>query len=433
MWWRDQFASWKQAGVILSVLLMLSPVMAQNQPKDPSVPIKNVEFQGSDIRAALTFLADYGNVNVVIAPDVTGTVTIRLRDVNWRDAMDIIGRTYDLSIVDDQAGYVRVLKSATYREELTKKAEHDATQQKLVPLETKIIKINNSVAQDMLETVKNLLTERGRVVADLRSNSLVLQEVPDNIPAVLDYITRLDSPSKQIKISAQLLEISSDGLQELGINWMVNSNFSSTGGNTNGDQTGQVMADIGSTDPIGRYTVKVAGSDWNLNAFVEAVVKSGKGKIIAHPEITTVENKEARIQMGSKVPVKQFDESGNVVIKFEQVGTILTVTPHITAENQVLMHLKPERSTFEYDAAGVIINTNNAETNVIVANGQTAVIGGLTTQDESDTEYGVPVLKDIPLLGQLFKFSTKNWESKDLVIFVTPTVAEGDLASNQNP
>jgi type IV pilus secretin PilQ/predicted competence protein len=432
MWWRDQFASWKQAGAVVAVLLVLSPVMAQDQVKDPSVPIKNVEFQGSDIRAALTFLADYGNVNVVVAPDVTGTVTIRLRDVNWRDAMDIIGRTYDLAIVDDQAGYVRVLKSKTYREELTKKSEHDATQMKLVPLETKIVKINNSVANDMIETVKNLLSERGKVVADLRSNSIVLQEIPDNIPAVLDYIARLDSPSKQIKISAQLLEISSEGLEELGINWMMNGSYTSDGGNSI-DQTGEVLADIGTTDPIGRYTVKVLSRDWSLDAFVEAVVKSGKGKIIAHPEITTVENKEARIQMGQKVPVKQFDESGNVVIKFEQIGTILTVTPHITAENQVLMNLKPERSTFEYDAAGVIINTNNAETNVIVANGETAVIGGLTTQDETETEYGVPLLKDIPLMGRLFKFSTKLAKSKDLVIFVTPTIAEGDLASNQTP
>jgi type IV pilus assembly protein PilQ len=132
--------------------------------------------------------------------------------------------------------------------------------------------------------------------------------------------------------------------------------------------------------------------------------------------------------MGQKVPVKQFDESGNVVIKFEEIGTILIVTPHITAENQVLMHLKPERSTFEFDAAGVIINTNNAETNVIVNNGQTAVIGGLTTQDETESELGVPLLKDIPIFGNLFKYSRKETQSKDLVIFVTPTIVDSDLA-----
>ena len=432
MWWRDQVTSWKFAGSLMAVLLLAIPVWSQENLPDETALIKNVEFQGSEIRSAMTFLADYGKVNVVVAPDVTGTVTIRLRDVNWRDAMDIIGRTYDLAIVDDQAGYVRVMKSETYREELTKQSEHDANQMKLVPLETKIVKIANSVAGDMVETVKNLMTERGKVVADTRSNSLVIQEIPENLQAVMDYIATLDSPAKQIKISAQLLEISSEGLQELGVNWMLNGSYVTDGG-TQSTQTGEVMADVGAEDPIGRYSVQILSHDWSLDAFVETMVKSGKGKIIAHPEITTVENKEARIQMGQKVPVKQFDESGNVVIKFEEIGTILTVTPHITAENQVLMHLKPERSTFEFDAAGVVINTNNAETNVIVSNGQTAVIGGLTTQDEVETEYGVPILKDIPVLGYLFKFTTKSSESRDLVIFVTPTIAEGDLALNQTP
>ena len=433
MWWRDQVISWKLAGSVLVVLALAVPASAQDATlSDDAALIKNVEFQGSEIRSAMTFLADFGKVNVVVAPDVTGTVTIRLRDVNWRDAMDIIGRTYDLAIVDDRSGYVRVMKAETYREELTRQSEHDASQMKLVPLETKIVKVANSVAADMVETVKNLLTDRGKVVADTRSNSLVLQEVPENLQIVMDYVAKLDSPAKQIKISAQLLEISSEGLQELGVNWMMNGNYTTSGG-TSTTQTGEVMADIGSEDPIGRYSVQVASHDWSLDAFVEAMVKSGKGKIIAHPEITTVENKEARIQMGQKVPVKQFDQSGNVVIKFEEIGTILTVTPHITAENQVLMHLKPERSTFEFDAAGVVINTNNAETNVIVSNGQTAVIGGLTTQDEVETEYGVPILKDIPLLGYLFKFTTKNSESRDLVIFVTPTIAEGDLALNEKP
>jgi len=433
MWWRDQVTSWKFAGSVLALLSLVAPVWAQETiAPDESAMIKNVEFQGSEIRSAMTFLADYGKVNVVVAPDVTGTVTIRLRDVNWRDAMDIIGRTYDLAIVDDRAGYIRVMKSESYREELTKQSEHDANQMKLVALETKIVKIANSVAGDMVETVKNLMTERGKVVADTRSNSLVIQEIPENLQAVMDYIATLDSPAKQIKISAQLLEISSEGLQELGVNWMINGGYTTEGG-TQSTQTGEVMADVGAEDPIGRYSVQILSHNWNLDAFVETMVKSGKGKIIAHPEITTVENKEARIQMGQKVPVKQFDESGNVVIKFEEIGTILTVTPHITAENQVLMHLKPERSTFEFDAAGVVINTNNAETNVIVSNGQTAVIGGLTTQDEVETEYGVPILKDVPLLGYLFKFTTKNSESRDLVIFVTPTIAEGDLAVNQNP
>lgn len=415
-------------GCALVALMTLTSVMAQDsQPADPSVPIKNLQFQAAEIRSVLNFLADYGNVNVVVAPDVSGTVTIRLQNVQWRAAMDIIGRTYDLAVVDDaEAGYIRVLRSETYRTEITEQQKHNAQQHQLVDLETKIVKISNSVASELEETVESLMSDRGKATADKRSNSLILQEVPSHLPIVLDYISKLDMPAKQIKISAQLLEISSSNLQELGINWMASGTYTTESGRVY-NQTGEVIGNLG-TDVLGRYSLNASGTDWTLDGFVEAVVESGKGKIIAHPEITTVENQEARIQMGQKVPVKQFDESGNVVIKFEEIGTILIVTPHITAENQVLMHLKPERSTFEFDAAGVIINTNNAETNVIVNNGQTAVIGGLTTQDETESELGVPILKDIPIFGNLFKFSRKQTESKDLVIFVTPTIVDADLA-----
>lgn len=440
MCWRDTKKMYKVTGAFLVLLMLAVPAVAQDATAQPvaepqvdrGLPIDNVEFQGSEIRAALTFLADYGKANVVVAPDVQGTVTIRLKAVYWRDAMEIIGRTYDLSIIDDKAGYIRVMRAESYRKELSEQNKHNAEQRKLVNLETRIIKVSNSVAADMVETVKSLMSERGSCVADVRSNSLVLQEVPDNIPVILDYIAQLDLPARQIKISAQLLEISSEGLEELGINWMISGSYESQSG-VEIPQYGSVTADVGTENPIGRYGIQILNHDWNLDAFVEAIVKSGKGKIIAHPEITTVENKEARIQMGQKVPVKQFDESGNVVIKFEEIGTILVCTPHITAENRVLMHLKPERSTFQFDAAGVIINTNNAETNVIVGNGETAVIGGLTTQDEVETQYGVPILKDIPLLGKLFKFTNKKSESRDLVIFVTPTIVEDDLAVIDTP
>jgi len=433
MWCCKQKLSSRLFGVLAAGVLLFTPLVTQAQRAgDASAPIENLQFQGAELRSVLTFLADYGKVNVVIAPNVTGTVTIRLANVHWREAMDIIGRTYDMAVVDEKGGYIRVVPAKDYREELTRQSEHEANQMKLVPLETRIIKVSNSTAEDMIETVKSLLTERGKATADVQSNSLVVQDIPENIPVVIDYITQLDKPARQIKISAQLLEISSDGLSELGVNWMANGVSQSEGGHTTFDQTGEVMADVASisgTKEIGKYSIKVMGNDWRLDAFVDAVVKSGKGKIVAHPEISTVENKEARIQMGQKIPVKQFDQAGNVVIKFEEIGTILTVTPHITAENQVLMHLRPERSFAEFDVAGVIINTNNAETNVIVNNGQTAVIGGLTTQDETETEYGVPILKDIPLLGMLFKYTQKTNESKDLVIFVTPTIAE-ELAKN---
>ncbi|MDH4156980.1 MAG: hypothetical protein OEW00_06875 [candidate division Zixibacteria bacterium] len=399
--------------------------LAEEQP-DPSTPIKNLQFQSADIHSVLTFLADYGGVNVVVAPEVEGTVTIKLNNVQWRSAMNIIGRTYALSVIDEEEGYIRVLPSEDYRKEVSEQEKHKAEQRELVALSTKIVRISNSTSNDIVEAVKSLMTDRGKASSDSRSNSIILQEVPANMQNVLDYIAELDKPAHQIKISTQILELSTKDVEELGIDWVAQGTYTTESGRAY-PQLGHLNGDR-VADYAGRYQVSALQHGWSVDAFIEAMVNSNKGKIVAHPEITTVDNKEAKIQLGQKIPVKQFDEAGNVVIKFEEVGTILVVTPHITAENQIIMHLKPERSTYEFDPNGVIINTSNAETHVIVANGQTAVIGGLTTEDEVNTEIGVPLLKDIPLLGRLFKYTNNRVESRDLVIFVTPTIVDENLA-----
>jgi type IV pilus secretin PilQ/predicted competence protein len=411
------------ASVLLSLTLSVS---AAEEPKDPTKPIKSLQFQSADIRSVLTFLADYGGINVVVAPNVAGTVTFKLQDVMWRNALDIIGRTYNLAVVDEK-DYIRVLPQDDYLKEVTEREKHNSEQRQLVALETKIVKISNSASDDIVNAVKSLMTERGKATSDTRSNSIIVQEVPNNIQKVLDYIAELDKPAKQIKISAQLVEVSSDGLEELGVKWTASGSYTTESGRKY-DQTGEVDLNRNS-DVAGQYHITALQKGWTVDAIVQTMVRNGKGKIIAHPEITTIDNKEAKIQMGQKVPIKQFDQSGNVTTKFEEVGTILTVTPHITAENQILMHLIPERSTYQFDPNGVIINTNNAETHVIVGNGQTAVIGGLTTQDEVESTIGVPILKDIPILGMLFKYTNKRTENRDLVIFVTPTIVDKDLAA----
>lgn len=427
---------WKRRNHLVHLILVFavsalvaSSVMSQETPTgDSKAPIKNLQFQSADIRSVLTFLADYGGVNVVVAPKVSGTVTIKLSNVGWRQALEIIGSTYDMAIVEEaQKGYFRVLPVEDYRNEVTEQRKHMQSQLQLEPLRTKIVHISNSTSNDMIKAVKSLLTERGKASSDPRSNSVILQEVPSNFDAVLSFIAELDRPAKQIKISAQLVEISTTNLTEIGVNWRVDGSFRTNSGRTI-SQTGSVTADIGATAPVGQYSISALQNGWTVNAVVEALVTSGNGKIVAHPEITTIENKMARVQVGQKVPIKQFDESGNTAIVFEEVGTILMVTPHITAENQILMHLRPERSTFEFDPNGIVISTNNAETNVIVGNGETAVIAGLTTQDEVESVVGVPVLKDIPILGNLFKFTQKRVQSRDLVIFVTPTIVETGIA-----
>ncbi len=432
-------------GILLGITAMVSVTSGQTQ--DPSEPIKTLNFQAAEIRSVVRFLADYGHVNVVVAPTVQGNVTIALRDVTWKQALEIIGQTYDLAVVYEEAGYIRILPAADYRREMTDIKKYQQEQNTLTDLDTKIIKISNSTSSSIVDAVQSLLSPRGKATADPRTNSIVLQEIPENIDKVIEYISKLDQPPKQIKISAQLLEVNSRSLTELGVNWNLNGYDGSVrpatspdlfrgadaiagDGANAGDQVNKTRTsasqntDLLGTNAAGQFWIRTIQDSWDLEARISALVDDGKGKILAHPEITTIDNSEARIQMGQKVPIKQFDQSGNTVITFEEVGTLLKVTPHITSANKILMHLMPERSTYEYGQAGVIINTNNAETNVVVENGQTAVIGGLTTQDEIENHIGLPILKDIPILGYLFSYKHKEVTNRDLVIFVTPTIVD---------
>ncbi len=418
-------------------VLMVAVVLTTasfSETKDPAEPIKTINFQAAEVRSVIRFLADYGQINVVVAPAVEGNVTIALTNVSWKEALEIIGRTYDLAIVYEESGYIRVLPAEVYRQELTDTQKHHVEQNNLIALTTKIIKVNNSTATSIVTAVKSVMSDRGKATADERTNSIVLQEIPENLAEVEGFIATLDQPPRQIRISAQLLEISSRELHEMGVNWLVNG----ASGSLVDDGTGSLVPEIVHqttqtadlvASPPGQFWIKTIQDSWDLEATISALVSDGSGKIVAHPEITTIENVEARIQMGQKVPIKQFDASGNTVITFEEVGTLLRVTPHITSKNKILMHLIPERSSYEFDPNGVIINTSNAETNVVVENGQTAVIGGLTTQDEIESSYGIPVLKDLPVLGVLFGYTKKEIINRDLVIFVTPTLVEDFTAS----
>ncbi len=412
------------AAALLLVFLSAPTVRAQD---DPNAPIKNLSFQNADIRTVLGFLADYGQVNIVTSPEVQGNVTFSLKKVDWRQALDIVCKTYSLTAVDE-AGYIRVTPTKSYLDEVSTLEKHKFDKEKMVELNTAVMKIDNATADELAKTVTPLLSERGKVQTDKRTNNLIVRDVPANIEKIEKLIGDLDKPTRQIRIAAQMIEVSTSALQELGIDWVLNTSRTVSTKEKYTSATEQTLNDV--TNPAGTFTFSTVQDGWNLTSKISALVSDGKGKIVAHPEVTTVDNKEARIQMGQKIPIKQFDQSGNVVITFEEVGSLLKVTPHITSENRILMQLKPERSSYEYDPNGVIINTSNAETNVVVENGQTAVIGGLTTQNVISNRNGIPVLKDIPFLGYLFSYTQKKVESRDLIIFVTPTIVEGSLANS---
>ncbi len=402
------------------LLLLLSAGPARPQVEDQKM--RSLVFQNADVRSVFSMLADRGKINIVVSPTVTGQVTISLTDVTWKQALDIIAKTYSLMAVEER-GYIRIVPIKEYLVEQAEIEKRVAEQKLLTPLEVRILPVYNASAIDMQKAVKSMLSERGKVEIDQRTNSLIVSELPKNIDRVEEFVKKLDLETKQIKISTQLIEIEDRYLFELGINWSATYQDNSVGADLeeaviqqNANQTSSPIADV---------TLKTSSVAWpDVQARLTALATDGKIKIVSHPEITTVDNKEALVQVGQKIPIKQFDASGNTVITFYDVGTVLRVIPHVTEEDRILLQLRPEKSSYQFDPNGVIINTSNAVTNVVVENGQTAVIGGLTTKDERKTNTGIPFLKDIPLLGYFFRYTRKETVDKDLVIFVTPTIVD---------
>ena len=408
--------------LILGVLFLLLVSAGPASPQVEDQKMRSLVFQNADVRSVFSMLADRGKTNIVVSPLVTGQVTISLTDVTWSEALDIITKTYSWMAVEER-GYIRIVPVKEYLTEQAENAKRIADQKSLIPLEVRIIPVFNASASDMQKAVKSMLSERGKVEIDQRTNSLIVSELPKNIDRVEEFVKKLDLETKQIKISTQLVEIENRYLFELGINWSASWADHSIGANLD---TAQINQNANQTSaPTADVFLKTSSVAWpDVQARITALATDGKVKIVSHPEITTVDNKEAIVQVGQKIPIKQFDASGNTVITFYDVGTVLKVTPHVTAENRILLQLKPEKSSYQFDPNGVIINTSNAVTNVVVENGQTAVIGGLTTKDERKTNTGVPFLKDIPLLGYLFRYTRKETVDKDLIIFVTPTIVD---------
>ncbi len=405
--------------------------------------IKTLSLTNADIRSVLMYISSYGGVNIVASPSVEGTITVRLSNVTWKEALDIILNTYNLVGVESK-NYIRVIKAEDYYAEKSAEETHNQERESKKPLTTHIVSIKFNVAEEIQIAVQGLLSPRGTVDVDRRTNSLVIRDLPDVLGRIDELIGVLDKETRQVKISAQLLEVESTFLREIGVDWrIVNQAFVEETPivddeyiidplfTDNADRqsyaeeesritgSGQMTADKLAQFSFARL---IADGDYSIGAVLSAIESSNKGKIIAHPEITTLDNVEAYIQMGQKIPIKQFDPSGNTIITFYDVGTKLRVTPHITSENRILLHLVPERSSYQFDPNGVIINTQNAETNVVVENGETAVIGGLTNQEVKHLRVGLPYLKDLPVIGFLFGYDKKEIVSRDLVIFVTPNI-----------
>ena len=246
--------------------------------------------------------------------------------------------------------------------------------------------------------------------------------VGDNCDKIEEMVRELDQKTYQVDINAKLVEIDVEATREFGINWgLLNLHKSGIGA------TGSAEVDAGLALSAGTMKFGTVRSWGELNAILEMLEKTNRASIISNPRITTMDNREASILVGKEIPLIVADEAGNPITELTKVGIMLRVIPHVNSDKTITLDLHPEVSELQSESTaqgGVIITTSEADTRVVVRNGETAVIGGLIKKIETDLVYGIPVLKDIPFLGYLFSSQTKIEKKQELVIFVTPTIVE---------
>lgn len=380
----------------------------------------SLDVQGADIRTVMRSLAEYSGMNIVVGKQVTGSVTVNLTEVPWMDALSIICRTQGLGYVEEE-GILRIETLENLRKEEVDRSSADRQLEDLQPLSTQIIRAVYAAATELKPAIEKTLTARGHVEVDNRTNSLIITDVSRRVTGAVEMVKHLDSRTPQIEITAKLVDVDARYTRDLGINWGLGQIHSQ------GDAW-SAEADIKANsvvDPAANVRFGLVRSWGTINAMLSALEQDNKADIISNPRITTVNNREARILVGRKIPLIVLDEAGNAITQLTTIGITLRVMPHINDDDRITLDLHPEVSDLASQATvqgGIIINTSEADTRVIVDDGETAVIGGLIRSNTSKLVRGVPVLRSIPIVGAAFRTTSEVKEKRELLIFITPRV-----------
>jgi len=375
-----------------------------------------IDVQGADIKTVLRSVSEFSGVNIIAGPEVEGPVVIHLKNVPWKEALDTILKSQGYGWREDY-GIIRVAPIDQLQEDEVKAITVERKQEEMQSLVTRVVKLNYLNAGEVKQAMSKTTTPRGKVEAEKGTNSVIIAEVPARIDRLVAMVKEMDQKLRMVEIVAKMVDVDHQATRELGVNWeALNLQLGST---LAGDiVTGQKLADPFSTLRAG--TVQSWGE---LNLILEALEKDNKANIVSNPHVTTADNQEARIMVGKEIPLIVSDEAGNPITELKKIGVILKVTPHVNDDGTITMDLHPELSDLSSQATvqgGVIISLQEADTRVVVGNGETAVIGGLISEVESSLRTGVPVLKDVPLLGPLFRYESKTKQKRELIIFVTP-------------
>jgi type IV pilus assembly protein PilQ len=389
-----------------------------------------LDFQNIAVREALNVIADFTNLNVVISDTVTGNLTLRLKDVPWDQALDIILQSRGL----DMRKNGNVIQVAP-REELAAKEKIDLTARQeiseLEDLRTETFQLNYIKAEALKKIVtdpaQKLLSKRGSAVWDERTNQIFVQDTPSKLDEVRKIIAKVDVPVRQVMIESRVVEASDKFSRSLGVNMTYNNTGLVPPPGGGGISRAGVVTPMGG---IGTMTAMLfnAANTRVLNLTLDAMETDSKGKIISSPRVVTADKTEALVETGTEIPYLQATSSGAANVAFVNATLSLKVKPQITPDDKVILDVKVNKDSVGQIFAGVpSIDTNKVNTQVLVENGGTVVIGGVYTQSQTDADSKVPLLGDIPILGYLFKSTNKIDNKNELLVFITPKILKDTL------
>lgn len=405
---------------VLFFVILLFPLMAfagaeveETLPQAGRV-YEKWEWRKTNIKSIFEHISLVAGVDIVVDPKIDIDMSLSLRNKTWVDAFRVVCTMNDLHY-EKKENFIYVITNTAYAQKKLKEEQERKNRESIEELVTKIVDLENTVAADMLAPIKELTTKRGEVTAVDHTNSLIIKDLERNIPTVVSYIKELDKELLQISIQVKIVEVSSSVTSDIGVQWSLFNNKAGAA---------KTQGAIGRAFDGSSYGILSAKK---FEATLQYLFTEANSEIVAEPHITTLENTEATITMGSKIPITRLDEAGNSIVEFVDAGTDLVVKPVITGSGQIKMDLKPNKKSYEVDGGGYVINEQGAETNVVVRDGETIVIAGLTSDEEQGSESGIPVLKDIPILGFVFKRASRSSKKKDLVIFVTPRIIKSSV------
>ncbi|HEX9282569.1 MAG TPA: AMIN domain-containing protein [Gemmatimonadales bacterium] len=424
-------------------------------------PRITVTWDAADLREVVAGFAAFSGRTIILSKDLKGQVSAEIKNQPWDLAFNAVLESQGLTVNVLDGGILQVIDKKDL-------ARADST----VPVETRLVRVNYARASALVPSVQSILTKRGAVVADSTSNALVITEITSRITRVEEFVKGLDVRTPQVSIQAKIIFVDRTDVEELGIKYDLGSPTqffnrlvtrpdprTAVPTDLNGDgvpdalvpqenfDPGDVIVDLGgnSLSALGNASQEVVNpalnlifstaiGNFDLTMFLQALQRVDLADVQAEPTITTLDNRAAEILVGDRVPIRVIDVSApttggaapRATVSFQQTGINLRVTPHVTANRQVLMEVHAERSSVKPASVdiGFTFQTQQADNQILVNDGETAVIGGLTVTEVTVTKTGIPFLVDLPILGKLFGFTSQQEQRRDLLILITPHIID---------